>query len=305
MFDLLTPKKAPIFVMSFNRPDYLLKVLESLREQVDCDLEQRTIVLFQDGAINQYSNERHAYEYEINNCVEIFKRLFPSKPVMLSPANVGVALNFERAERHGFEEIAADSIIFLEDDLVLGRHYVATIDRLIEIFATDQRVGYVAAYGDHITTIEDQRAHRQRLIALTHNWGFALYRRQWLRMRPYLLEYLELVKDVDYRYKDAKAICRLFASWGFGCPAISQDAAKTIACCRDKVIKLNTFACNATYIGARGLHMNPKIFSQRGYDKTVLYGDLLEGFEELDDKRFQALLSEQTNWALSAQVSLS
>jgi SAM-dependent methyltransferase len=305
MSDYPASKKAPIFVMSFNRPDYLLKVLESLRTQVDSDVEQRTIILFQDGAVNPCSNERHASEHEINDCIGVFQRLFPNKAVVRSAANLGVALNFDRAERHGFEELAADAVIFLEDDLVLGRHYLATVDSLIEMFATDQRVGYVAAYGDHTNSIEDQRAHRERLIGLTHNWGFALYRRQWLRMRPYVLEYLNLVRDVDYRYKDAKAICELFASWGFGCPAISQDAAKTIACCRDNVIKINTYACNAIYIGARGLHMNPRIFSQRGYDKTDLYEELLEKFEKLGNKRYQILLNEQRDWAFSTQVSFN
>jgi ubiquinone/menaquinone biosynthesis C-methylase UbiE len=295
---------APIFVMSFNRPDYLGKVLESLRAQIDCDLEQRTIILFQDGAINPYSNEQHASEKDINDCIGVFQRLFPDKPIVRSPANLGVALNFDRAERYGFEKLAADAIIFLEDDLVLNQRYLVTLDSLIEMFAKDQRVGYVAAYGDHTSSIEDQRAHRERLIGLTHNWGFALYRRQWLRMRPYVLQYLNLVRDVDYHYKDAKAICELFASWGFGCPAISQDAAKTIACCRDNVIKINTYACNATYIGERGLHMNPRIFSERGYEKTVLYGDRLDNFEKLDDRRYQILNSEQRNWALSMQVSL-
>ena len=121
-------------------------------------------------------------------------------------------------------------------------------------------------------------------------------------MRPFSLEYLSLVREVDYRYKDAKAICELFASWGFGCPAVSQDAAKTIACCRDNVIKINTYTCNAFYIGAHGLHMNPRLFAERGYDKTVLYGQPVAEIEQLDEKRYQALLNEQRNWASSKLV---
>jgi GT2 family glycosyltransferase len=121
---------APIFVMSFNRPDYLGKVLKSLREQVDCDIDQRTIILFQDGAVNPYSNERHASDDEINQCAEIFQSLFPDSQIMRSPVNLGVALNFDRAERYGFEELAAESIIFLEDDLVLGHYYISIIDKI-------------------------------------------------------------------------------------------------------------------------------------------------------------------------------
>src|SRR5271157_515897 len=293
---------APIFVMSFNRPDYLERVLNSLRAQVDCDIDQRTIILFQDGAVNPYSNERHASDDEINQCAGIFQSLFPHSRIMRSLVNLGVALNFDRAERHGFEDLSAESVIFLEDDLVLGQHYISILDKLIEMFATDERVGYAAAYGDHTKCVQDQHAHRQQLIGLTHNWGFAFYRRQWLRMRPFLLEYLSLVREVDYRYKDAKVICELFASWGFGCPAISQDAAKTIACCGINVIKINTYTCNAAYIGAHGLHMNPGLFAERGYDKTVLYGQPVAEFEQLDDKRYRTLLTEQQNWAASRVV---
>ena len=288
--------------MSFNRPNYLRKVLGSLREQVDCGIEQRTIILFQDGAVNPYSNKRHASDDDIDQCTEIFQDLFPESQFITSSVNLGVVLNFDQAERYGFEHLDAEAIIFPEDDLVLGRYYISIIDKLIETFLTDDRVGYVAAYGGHTKSVQEQHAHHQRLIGLTHNWGFALYRRQWRKMRPSLLEYLSLVRDVDYRYKDAQAICKLFASWGFGCPAISQDAAKTIACCRDNVIKINTYTCNAAYIGAHGLHMNPTLFAERGYDKTALYVEPAVEFEQLDDKRYETILREQRNWASSRLV---
>jgi hypothetical protein len=297
MTDSLPSRRAPIFLISFNRPDYLRKVLESLRAQVDCEIDRRTIIMFQDGAVNPYSNERHASESDINQCVRIFYSLFPNSQVFRSPTNLGVAFNFDRAERYGFEELSAESVVFLEDDLVLSRHYLSIIDRLIEIFAEDRRVGYVAAYGDHTRSIKDQHTHRRRLIRLTHNWGFALYRRQWLKMRPHVLQYLGLVERKDYRYKDAQAIRDLFASWGFGCPAISQDGAKTIACCIDGVIKINTYVCNAKYIGSQGLHMNNKLYAGRGYDKTELYPDRVTDFAPLEAASYDALLRDQRAWA--------
>ena len=297
MVDSLPSRRAPIFLMSFNRPDYLRKVLESLLEQVGCEIASRTIILFQDGPVNSHSNERHASEGEINDCVKIFDSFFPNGLVFRSSTNLGVALNFDRAEKYAFEELSAESVVFLEDDLVLGRHYLSIVDRLIEIFAEDNRVGYVAAYGDHTRNIEDQHTHRRRLIGLTHNWGFALFRRQWLRMRPYVLEYLRLLEGVDYRYKDAQAIHDMFASWGFGCPAISQDAAKTIACCIDGVIKINTYVCNAKYIGSQGLHMNDKLYAERGYDKTELYPDAVTDFTPFDAEAYNVLLRDQRAWA--------
>jgi hypothetical protein len=293
---LLSPW-APIFVMSFNRPAYLRQVLESLKSQIDGHIDQRTIVMFQDGATNPYSGEQCGSEDDIERCVEMFQLFFPESQIFSSPVNLGVALNFDRAERYGFEELATDAVVFLEDDLVLGKYYFSIIDRLIEIFQKDERVGYVAAYGDHTKGIEDQNAHRPRLIGLTHNWGFALYRRQWLRMRPHILQYLNLVERVDYRYKDGQAIRDLFASWGYGCPAISQDAAKTIACCIDGVIKINTYVCNAKYVGSQGLHMNEKLYTERGYEKTQLYPVPVTDFLPLDAESYQVLLRDQRAWA--------
>jgi GT2 family glycosyltransferase len=287
----------PIFLMSFNRPGYLRKVLKSLVGQEGISFPDRKIVLFQDGAVNPYSGKRHANDDDIEACIAVFRKFFPHGTVLASPVNLGVGLNFDRAERFGFEDLKADAVIFLEDDLALGPHYLAILEHLIELFLYDTRVGYVAAYGDQKRTLDEQRTNPRRLIMLEHNWGFALYRRQWSRMRPRVPEYLGLIKDVDYREKDATQIRQLFASWGFGCPAISQDAAKTIACCVDDVIKLNTFVCNGTYIGEHGLHMNPDLFRRRGYLQTVIYPKKVDAFEPLDDRVYRDVLAKQLGWA--------
>jgi hypothetical protein len=283
--------------MSFNRPDYLSRVLQSLLRQRGCNIENKNIVLFQDGAVNPFSKKRHAADEDINRCIDTFKSCFPNREIQASFVNLGVALNFERAEKYGFEELNSDCVIFLEDDLVLGDHYISVLETLIKSFAHDQRVGYIAAYGHHNRSLEDQRANRNKLISLYHNWGFALYRRQWLKNRSYVLEYLNLIKDIDYTTRDRESISKLFASWGFGCPATSQDAAKTIACCVAGAIKVNTYACNATYIGERGLHMNPELFQKRGYANTVLYAERVESFEVLEGGRYEAILKEQLAWA--------
>src|SRR2546423_7105998 len=263
MSEFSSSRTTPIFVMSFNRPDYLKQVLQSLRAQRDCDIGRRKIFLFQDGAVNPYSRKRHANDSEIGASIEVFRQIFPQGAVIESVTNLGIALNFERAEKFGFERMGSEAIIFLEDDLVLNAHYIDLLDELIARFSKTEEVGYLAAYGDHTATIEAQVRNRDKLILLDHNWGFALYRRQWLRMRKKVLEYLSIVQNADYNDRDVEKIRALFASWGYGCPATSQDAAKTIVCCIDGVIKLNTYICNAVYIGERGVHMNSDLFSKR------------------------------------------
>ena len=182
----MASQPVPIVVMSFNRPEYLVQVLDSLMAQAGCGIDSRPVYLFQDGLRNPFSNRAHGKQELIEESVEAFVRRVPHGTVMASPHNLGVALNFERAERFVFEELAAPSAIFLEDDMVLSPHYIATMERLLEAHADDARVGYVAAYGDYTLPLAEQVKNISGLLAMHHNWAFALYRRQWERMRPFV-----------------------------------------------------------------------------------------------------------------------
>jgi glycosyltransferase involved in cell wall biosynthesis len=290
----------PVCIISFNRPDYLEKVLDSLLAQERGGLRERRIALFQDGAIGLKSGRPYGDPNRIRECIEVFKKRFPSGDVHDSSVNLGVARNFERAETYAFDVLRADSAVFLEDDLVLGRNYFETLEVLIETFRADDRVAYVAAYGDHTRTRDEQLANKHGLITLTHNWGFAVFRRAWIRMRPKVLQYLRLIDDVDYQDREAAKISSLFRSWGYGTPAISQDAAKTIACCASGMVKLNTFVCNATYIGETGLHMNQDLYAERGYGKTEHVAEMVKYFEPLNNDLYGRLVTDQLCWAMSS-----
>ncbi len=297
-------RPAPIAIMSFNRPDYLRQVLASLRAQRDARLDEREIVLFQDGACNAASGIEHAHEMDIDACVAAFEMAFPGRPVERSSVNLGVALNFERAESHVFDRMEADAAIFLEDDLVLESRYLATLESLIALARHDRRVGYVAAYGHHWVPLEDQRKQPARYVLLEHNWGFALTRRQWLRNKPYVDAYLSLVRDVDYRMRPRGEIHRLYRGWDMGCPGDSQDVTKTLACCLTGAVKLNITACLGRYIGAQGLHMNPTEFARRKYQDTETFVDALPPLPALSDADYDRIFAPQRRWAVEKPCDL-
>ena len=288
---------APIVLMSFNRADYLEQVLESLMRQQGCDIANRAIYLFQDGARNAFSGGMHAKQEAIDATVAVFTRMVPNGTTMISPDNLGVALNFDRAERFVFEELDLPAAIFLEDDMILSDHYIATLDRLIHDYRDDARVGYLAAYGDHKLTLEQQQADPSRLDVLHHLWGFATFQRQWRLIRPYVAQYLVHVTDVDYRKRDHEAIRALFASWGFGCPASSQDSAKTMACVLTNSIKVNTRIVLGRYIGERGLHMSAATFEERGYSRTQMFTEPVPTFEPINDAVVKRISWEMGHWA--------
>ena len=73
---------------------------------------------------------------------------FPNGAVFESNDNLGIAMNFDRAERYVFEILSADAAIFFEDDMIISPVYLEVLGRLIERALEDERIGYVAAFGN-------------------------------------------------------------------------------------------------------------------------------------------------------------
>lgn len=278
----------PIAVMSFNRPHYLERVLASLRSQVGVVLDDHPIYLFQDGSVNRHSGKMHASDDDVSRNIALFETFFPAGIPRPSPDNLGVALNFERAEREMFETLEAPYAIFLEDDLELGPFYLKTMFHLADMVMEREDIGYFAAYGKHRSSREHQIAAADQIIPLNHNWGFGLTQNQWRRSQPYVTQYLDLVRDRDYRDRPHEDIFRLTQTWGAGAPGSSQDVIKSIACYLTGGCKINTTPAFGQYIGETGLHSNPALFRRMGFGKTQVMEDDIFAKERFTDEEIRS-----------------
>jgi hypothetical protein len=275
------PGVRPIAVLSFDRPHYLEQVLRSLKAQT-ATLASGEVALFQDGYRSKSGHDLTDPRL-IERCLEMFCTVFPGGTIFTSAENLGVALNFERAERYVFSELGADVAYFFEDDLVLSPHYLMALQALTDLALRDSRIGYVAAYGDHRATLEKQRETPHKLILMGHKWGFALTRRQWLAQREIMQPYLDIVRRTDYRARDHAAIQEYFGKLGYGSPGTSQDAMKDVASCILGSTKIMTFPCFGKYIGEIGLHSNKQRYDEARYGETVLYPGAIGSFEPPSD----------------------
>ena len=133
-----------IALLSFDRPDYLRRVL-SARSVGGELIPGDEIFLFQDGGSNPFSGNRKASESAIDARVRVFsspRRLETvERRVFRSPINLGVAGNYRRAEQYIFEALGRDAAVLLEDDLVLGPHYLEAIADLLAIGAEEPSIG--------------------------------------------------------------------------------------------------------------------------------------------------------------------
>ena len=149
------PARTPIAILSFNRPDYLVQVLDSLKAQPD-GLQGREIALFQDGPISPSTGRAQCDPEDCKRNIELFRTRFPHGRVFDSKTNLGIALNIDRAERFVFETLGAEAGMFFEDDMVLSPFYLTVLERLIDLAKADERIGYVAAFGNFQATRDRQ-----------------------------------------------------------------------------------------------------------------------------------------------------
>ena len=292
--------KIAIAIMSFNRPHYLAEVCNSLACQDD-NVSDKHIYFFQDGAFNVFSNKQYASDNVLAECTEVFQSSFPKANVISSPVNLGVALNFDRAERYLFELLKYDAAIFLEDDMVLSPSYVGIVQALLERAVSDSRIGMVSAYGRGPgATAEEQVANVNQIVEMRHNWAFGITRQFWCRRQVLVDQYIDAMRHVDYRpgNRPTRKIHRLQDAWEFKRNANSQDVVKQMATVLVGGCRITTFGNYARYIGEVGLHSNPDKFARGGYSNTVLCPQPPDTIA-IDDRQIEdiwRLQAKRLNW---------
>ncbi|HEX2590786.1 MAG TPA: glycosyltransferase family A protein [Rhizomicrobium sp.] len=278
-------KKLPIVIMSFDRPKYLEAVLQSLIRQKKPEGYELVYYLFQDGETVEGTDTQVAAHADIQASIDRFRDYFPDGIVVPSKVNLGVALNFDRAERLLFLEERYDGAFFFEDDMLLQPHYLLVMAKLFEIALSREDFGVFTAYGEHPSMpLEEQRRRATELVPMNeHNWAFGLTRQAWLRRDKIVSEYLRIIDGVPYRERGEKhpEINRWLRSFGRGGAGYlsSQDSIKNMACEVLGIARLTTVTNNARYIGRKGLHMGEDRFYERGYHRTILFDDIPDHFD--------------------------
>jgi hypothetical protein len=286
----------PLVVLSFNRPQYLEAVLDSLSKQVP-QVDPRRIHLFQDGAVNAYSGIRYADEEEVRKCLTIFRDIFPHGATHVATANVGICENFARAENFVFKALNAPFAYFFEDDLVLSQRYISTMDVLRRDFENKPRIAYFNACGRYKESVDVQEANKSAVVDMGHIWGFALRQAHWKAMQPMMSQYLKLVVGRDYRQRPNAEIRDLFREWKYDKEATSQDSAKDIVTNALNCWRASTYVCLARYIGELGTHSTPEHFAELRFADTQIFdGELPASFAVNDGQVDAAVAAKRESW---------
>ncbi len=286
----------PVVVMAFNRPDYLRETLTSIAAQPSVADGRREVHLFQDGAVNFHSGNRYAEDADIEASMAVFREIMPRGTIHHAGPNLGIGLNFDRAERYVFLERRFASAAFFEDDMVLGPHYLDTLQRLLDFAASPESgglVGYVAAYGHHKAPLAEQMKRRRDMMLMGHAWGYGVTRSHWLQVRELIDPYITLISDCDYRQRPKGRICGLHKALGLARSALSQDAIKLIATTRLGRARIMPVICQAKYVGQHGVNFTPEAFAKRGYGQEEIFPEPQTDFAWPSHEALRAMVEKE------------
>lgn len=283
--------KIPVIILSYNRPMYLEKVLLSMREQDKVLNTVFSFFLFQDVPPFELQHE----DSSVDECINIFRTVLNEGEVFKAPKHQGIALNYNRAEHFVFNELKSQIAFFFEDDMILNRNYFQILTNLSKLALANNNIGTVTAAGcSHKTSYEEQVNKRELLQNAGFSWGFALTKKHWEERKPYLDEYISIIKNNRYKYRDTQKIWHFYSKLGFGKHPTSQDRVKTLVTNYLKRLRLSTTTVNARYIGKLGEHFTKDIFNARGFEKQVVFEDYYNIDFQINTTETRKLLQDES-----------
>ena len=161
---------SPVVLFAFNRPDTLRRSLQALAE---ADLAAETDLFIRiDGPRNEADAEKVAAVREVALATIGFRHV----EVIQADWNQGLGSSVIAGVGHilGFSE----TVIVLEDDLVVSRGFLVYMNRALQYYAGDGRVFSVCGYTNRVD-VPDAYPYDAYFAPRSSSWGWGTWRDRW------------------------------------------------------------------------------------------------------------------------------
>lgn len=163
----------PIAIFAFKRPDHLRRLARSLEL---CDgFEEHPVTLFIDGP--RRDADRQGVEAVRAVAAEL---AWPNLTVVEAPSNLGLRRSIHQGVSRLLE--AANSVIVLEDDLLLAPVALRYFRRNLDEYADNQAIFAVSGYAYPVPEFVSRQS--AMLLPVATSWGWATWRRVWEDFSP-------------------------------------------------------------------------------------------------------------------------
>lgn len=245
----------PITVLAFNRPEYLEKLLSSLKKQT-LKVKEENVFFFLDGfegSKDQFLGRENFSPVTLDVCNEYF----PTSKKFVNDLNYGIAGQYRKAEELLFGKNKSSHVLFLEEDLELHQEYLSFTEKLVSKISENRLVATVSAFGD--IGIE-KNFGKNTYYPQRHLWGHVVSRDYWESTRKYLSIYYSLMNDVPYFKRDDLTIRTVLAKHGIQTLHTSQDAVKDAIRRHKRMLSITTGYQLGRNIGVLGQHFTEENF---------------------------------------------
>jgi len=251
--------KKAIVLMAYNRPDYFIQTCLSVKPQVT----DEDVIIFLDGAVNTEKGESSAGNAKlVERSRAIALEVFPNARIYQNSVNAGCGLQWAAMLSTVFDFLHYDEIIVIEDDLVLSKYYIDTVNKMLYKFKDDFRVGMVSAFSER--NKEEHDPYLDCLTTCGHLWGVGVWKSRWAMWRDNMAEW----SKVFHKHKESdieKVLEHVRSLGGKKTEGSVNDSLLYNVMLKNKQIPISTVANCAKYIGEIGAHGTKEFFSSRGF----------------------------------------
>ena len=194
---------APVLIFAYNRRDKLNNCLESL-ESNSVDYKNATdLYIFCDGSKNA-SDEKKVTETQ--NHVKIYeqKSTYRSVTVQYNKQNKGLANSIIQ----GVNKIINiyGKAIVLEDDLLVSKDFLEYMNKALDYYQYNDRIGAISAYSYPIKILE-QYEKDVYFLEKGDCWGWATWADRWKNAEWANVDYKRYFKNIKLRNQFEKLEC--------------------------------------------------------------------------------------------------
>ncbi|MES2951088.1 MAG: hypothetical protein V4858_21335 [Pseudomonadota bacterium] len=197
---MMNDQSTAIILFAYNRPDKLARLAACLA--LCPEFVTQPLYIFVDGPRTE--DDLTAVEATAALAVSISH---PRKTVCQRDGNLGLRGSLRNGistvlERH-------ESVIVLEDDLILGPHALDYLLRGLDKYRDEKRVASICAYAMNEDNPDLNTNSRAYFLPMTHPWGWATWRDRWQAQLETLRAPQEHSLEVSRAFKRAMNVSGL------------------------------------------------------------------------------------------------
>ena len=176
---------APIVIFCYNRIDKLMKLVDSIK--LNKETLQTKIYFFIDKDDNNESltEEIKKYLNSVNGFME--------KKVIVNEENKGLKNNILDGIDYVLQE--NESVICLEDDLVVSKYFLSYMNNALEKYQNEKRIWHINGWAYPQLRLDSSKIIIGKLM---NSWGWATWRDRW---EMHTERSLNLISGLDYKTK--------------------------------------------------------------------------------------------------------